>query len=51
MYDTNKSNTIDDIIKSHKDLSTPTKIPQSVKKEMIKLEHLLHWIIPQNRVF
>ena len=30
--DTNRSNTIEDIIKSYKDLSTPTKIPQSVRK-------------------
>ena len=32
MHDTNRSNTIDDIIKSHKDLSTLTKIPQSIRK-------------------
>ena len=32
MYDTNRTNTIDDIIKSHKDLITPTKIAQSVRK-------------------
>ena len=33
IHDTNKSNTIDDIIKSCKDLRTPTKIPQNVKKK------------------
>ena len=32
MYDTNRSNTIDNKLKSHKDLSTVTKIPQSVRK-------------------
>ena len=32
IHDTNRSNTIDNIIKSHKDLSTLTKIPQRIKK-------------------
>ena len=32
IHNKNSSNTIDDIIKSYEDLSTPTKIPQSVRK-------------------
>ena len=32
IHDANRSNTIDDIIKSYEDLRTPTKIPQSVRK-------------------
>ena len=39
--DANRSNTIDDIIKSYEDLSTPTKIPQSVRKRDDKARTLV----------
>ena len=39
--DTNRSNTINDIIKSYEDLRTPTKIPQSVRKRDDKARTLV----------
>ena len=41
IHDTNRSNTIDDIIKSYEDLCTPTKIPQSVRKRDDKARTLV----------
>ena len=41
IHDENRSNTIDDIIKSYEDLSTPTKVPQSVKKRDDKARTLV----------
>ena len=41
IHDTNRSNTIDDIIKSYDDLCTPTKIPQSVRKRDDKARTLV----------
>ena len=39
--DTNRSNTINNIIKSYEDLRTPTKIPQSVRKRDDKARTLV----------
>ena len=41
IHDTNRSNTIDVIIKSYDDLCTPTKIPQSVRKRDDKARTLV----------
>ena len=41
IHDKNRSNTIDDIIKSYEDLSTPTTIPQSVRERDDKARTLV----------
>ena len=41
IHDANRSNTIDDIIKSYEDSRTPTKIPQSVRKRDDKARTLV----------
>ena len=41
IHDKNRSNTIDNIIKSYEDLSAPTKIPQSVRKRDDKAKFLV----------
>ena len=50
IHDTNRSNTIDDIIKSYEDLSTPTKIPQSVRKRDDKARTLVYQNIIKNQI-